>query len=60
MANNTVHIIDASTLIAVRNIASAANDPRFFNALLPPGKMVIIPTDIMIDRCVPNRAIRWM
>jgi hypothetical protein len=24
MANNTVHIIDASTLIAVRNIASAA------------------------------------
>lgn len=44
MGGNVVHILDASSLINVRQIAAAANDPRFFDALIPPGRLVITST----------------
>jgi hypothetical protein len=52
MPSGAVHIIDASSLINVRQFAATANNTRFFDALLPPGRLVI--TSTVLDEAAGN------
>jgi hypothetical protein len=45
MPGDKVYIIDATTLISIKQIAQAANSTRFFDALLPPGRLIITSLD---------------